>query len=96
MTLPYSGRSAISRLTSRRAAEAAEPKSGTIRLNVLDAIRASGLSGLTDSQIQRALGLDGSTERPRRIELQRANWITSGPARRTQSGRMAVTWIAIK
>ena len=96
MTLPYIGRLTSTRRTSRLASEAAEPKSGTIRLEVLECIRNSGDSGLTDSQIQRQLGLDGSTQRPRRVELVNSAFIVAGPPRRTVSGRRAVTWKAIR
>lgn len=49
--------------------------------------------GLTDQELQDALGLDGSTERPRRQELERSGAIVdSGTTRRTRSGAMAIVW----
>jgi hypothetical protein len=51
-------------------------------------------NGATDEEIQRALNMSGSTERPRRRELQVAGRvIDSGLVRTTASGRRAVVWV---
>lgn len=79
--------------TSLEAAQAILPKAGTLRRKVLDYIAAQA-DGATDQEIQQALGMDPSTERPRRVELQRAGLVCdSGKTRRTASGRNAVVWI---
>lgn len=48
----------------------------------------------TDEQIQDALGLEGSTERPRRVELARAGLIKKSGVAQTRSGRRACLWAA--
>jgi len=64
----------------------------TLREQVYRCIRDSG-DGMTDDDIQAALGLDGSTERPRRVELLHLHRIVDSGARRaTRSGRQAVVW----
>lgn len=50
---------------------------------------------MTDAEIQDALGLDGSTQRPRRRELEQAGLVfDSGERRATHTGRAAVVWRA--
>lgn len=62
------------------------------RGRVLAAISAS-TDGLTDEQIQQQLGMNPSTERPRRIELVDMGEIhDTGRTRETLSGRSAVVW----
>lgn len=49
--------------------------------------------GLTDEEIQEALRMNPSTERPRRIELVELLLVRdSGLRRKTRSGRSAVVW----
>lgn len=49
--------------------------------------------GRTDEEMQTVLGLPGSTQRPRRIELVRmGKVIDSGLTRKTASGRQATIW----
>jgi len=80
--------------TSVAASRSIEPVAGTARANVLAAIRSSVL-GLTDEQIQDALAMPASTERPRRVELVELKLVKdSGRTARTRSGRSAVVWIA--
>lgn len=86
---------------TRRAAAAPSEARDTQRAHVLDAIRAAGPSGLTDEEIQTTLGLDGSSERPRRYELWKAGRIrvrvdATGQTitRLTRTHRRAVVWIA--
>lgn len=50
------------------------------------------LGGATDEEMQMALGMNPSTQRPRRIELARAGLVVKDGTRRTASGRMAVIW----
>lgn len=50
-------------------------------------------SGLTDEEIQEALQMNANTERPRRVELQRAGLVfDSGTVRPTSTGQDAVVW----
>lgn len=84
--------------TSKAAAEAIEPKIGSLRRQVLDYLRHCGVSGATDDEMQLpkelgGLDMDPSTQRPRRIELVNTGWVRdSGKRRKTRSGRLAVVW----
>jgi hypothetical protein len=81
--------------TSRAAATAIVPIAAKQRQAVLDALRASW-DGLTDEQIGEAVGIGGSSSRPRRIELVKAGLvIDSGRTRPTRAGRQAVIWEAV-
>jgi hypothetical protein len=42
--------------------------------------------------MQLALGMNPSTQRPRRIELERRGLVVKDGTRKTSSGRMAVVW----
>ena len=90
-TLPYQRHSD----TSKTAAGRAKPDSATLRKRVLNLLRATP-RGLTDEEIAEALGMNPSTQRPRRIELVTALMVRdSGVTRPTKSGRAAVVWEAI-
>jgi hypothetical protein len=81
--------------TSRAAAAAILPHAGTERSRVLAYIRGHGTIGATDDECQVMLGMNPSTQRPRRIELWTQGWIKdSGFKRATRSGRKAVVWVA--
>lgn len=83
------------RETSRAAAQAILPKTGTLRRKVYDFIAWNRAFGATDGEIQAALDMAGSTERPRRKELEEAGWIRdSGRTRKTGSNRDAIVWVA--
>jgi hypothetical protein len=83
--------------TSREAAELIEPDAATLRGQVLAHIRGCGDKGATDDEVQVALGMNPSTERPRRIELWRADLVRRTEATRpTRSGRSASVWVAEK
>lgn len=89
-TLPYQPHSE----TSKAAAVAMLPKAGGDRERVLSVIKSHG--PLTDEQIQDALGMNPSTERPRRIELFKAGLITKDPVKgTTKSNRKADRWRAV-
>jgi predicted transcriptional regulator len=91
VTLPYQPHSD----TSERAAMAARPKAPTARTRVRKCLQNAGRRGLTDAEIQQALGMGESTERPRRVELvERKLVLDSGRTRLTPSGRSAVVWVA--
>lgn len=60
-------------------------------------IEDSGHFGATDEEIQLALGMNPSTQRPRRVELVEDLLVVrdSGRRRKTTSGRSAVVWEVI-
>ena len=83
--------------TSEAAAHAIRPSASTLREQVLAAIRASGLRGLTDAEGEALTGIDGSTYRPRRVSLHEDGLIIDlGERRKTESGRSSVVWYATK
>lgn len=78
--------------TSREAAAKIEPSRHTLRRRVYDFIKQRG--GATDEEIQDALGMNPSTQRPRRIELVESALIRdSGTTRKTKANRRAVVWV---
>ncbi len=81
--------------TSREAAEAIEPKVNKLQGQVMTFIHSTSLLGATDQEIQDALGMSGSTERPRRRELEiMGRIVNSGATRKQANGRNATVWIA--
>jgi predicted ArsR family transcriptional regulator len=71
--------------TSAAAAAAAAPNAGTVRARIFAWLVAHGPA--TDQQIQAALGLDPSTERPRRGELERDGYVFSTGRTYTPPGK---------
>jgi len=51
-----------------------------------------GATGATDEEMQTELGMNPSTQRPRRVELARKGLVVESGTRRTTSGRMAGIW----
>jgi len=83
------------RVTSHAAGVAMLPHIGTLQRKVLGYLVARGEVGGTDGEIQRDLGIRGSTERPRRKELEEGGFVQdSGRVRQTAAGRAAVVWTA--
>lgn len=81
--------------TSMAAAVAAVPAAKTQRHAVWTALLAAG--PMTDEQIQHALSMNPSTERPRRVELVRSGLVRdSGQRAKTSSGRLATVWVAVR
>lgn len=80
--------------TSKAAARSMrKPKTASLRDQVMAFIRIRG--GATDEEIQIALDMPASTQRPRRVELMQAGLVRdSGEVRNTKSGRKAVVWKA--
>lgn len=79
--------------TQRLTALIAYPRTGTARRGVLEYLVSRGEFGATDEEIQDALAMNPSTERPRRVELVEGGWVHDGGARRlTSSGSPAVVW----
>ena len=81
--------------TSRAAAVSIAPAAPTLRAQVLAYIEQHP-SGLTDEEVQLGLEMNPSTQRPRRIELQRAGLIAPSGTRKTTSGRKATVWQAVR
>jgi len=79
--------------TSRQSA--VEIKAPAVNLRALVYGEIINTGGATDQEIQQALNLDPSTQRPRRVELVHMGQVRdSGRKRKTVSGRMAVVWVA--
>ncbi len=79
--------------TSYAAAVAKRPTAPAQRQQVYATLVASG--PLTAEQICEHLGLDGSSVRPRLIELRnQGDVLDTGQRRRTRAGRFAVVWAA--
>ena len=67
---------------------------GRLQAKVLDYIRACGLHGATDDEIQFALDLGAQTQTPRRYELAERKFIKkNGRQRLTRKGRFADVWV---
>jgi predicted ArsR family transcriptional regulator len=78
--------------TSHQAAKAIEPDVGTIRADVLNAIRNVDF-GLTADQCAEILNLSPLTVRPRFTELSQAGLIIATTEKRlNRSGRRAQVW----
>ena len=82
-------------ITSAKAADSLGPATlNALQRQVLELLAATP-DGLTDEEQQRLLGMNPSTQRPRRIELARRGLVVEAGTRRTESGRMATVWKAI-
>ena len=77
--------------TSAAAADSLTAKSLTrMHLQVLHYLEQHGPA--TDVEMQAALGMNPSTQRPRRIELVRRGLVVEAGEKRTRSGRRATAW----
>lgn len=89
-TLPYQTHSPTS-----FAAAQAKTDAATQRAEVLAWFRVRGEHGATDEECQMAMGLAGSSQRPRRVELvNRGLLVDTGTTRKTMAGRTAAVWRA--
>lgn len=80
--------------TSIAAAEAIKPRVEIYRERILAEIKRSGALGRTDGELQEQLAMNGSTQRPRRIELVDDGLVKdSGRTRKSASGRTCVVWV---
>jgi len=78
-------------ITSAAAADSLDATTlNAMQRRVLEYIEEHGPS--TDEEIATGIGMNPSTERPRRIELARRGLIVEDGTRRTTSGRMACVW----
>lgn len=90
-TAPYQRHSETSKAAAREIIE----KLGKLEREVYDALKARGLRGATDQQLQYITGLKESTQRPRRVRLVELGLVyDSGERRQTHSGRSATVWCA--
>lgn len=80
--------------TSREAATAIEPHLGPLQAKLMQHLDSAGASGATDQEMQAALKMDPSTQRPRRIELARRGLIVQSGHRKTKANRRAVVWLS--
>ena len=81
--------------TSRAAAIAALPHSGSIRHRVYEFILGRGLEGATDQEIAKSLNLSGDTVRPTRKTLEQDLFvIDSGTTRNNHNGNACIVWRA--
>jgi hypothetical protein len=79
-------------VTSAAAADSLTPGTlNAMQRRVLELLQVTP-DGLTDEEMQRRLGMNPSTQRPRRIELARRGMVVEAGTRRTASGRMATVW----
>lgn len=81
--------------TSLAAAVSIAPATPTLRAQVLAYIQKHP-EGLTDEEIQVGLGMNPSTQRPRRIELVKSGRLREAGSRKTMSGRKATVWQAVR
>ena len=83
--------------TSEAAARSMARPAPPQRERVLDLIRRAGPRGVTDAEGERALGMRTASYTARRNELVgRGVVVDSGRRRRTESGRSAAVWVAVK
>jgi transcription initiation factor IIE alpha subunit len=79
--------------TSLDARAKIEPKIGTLRRRVYEAILLKGLSGMTDYEIEKQLNLEGNTVRPIRGSLVDIGLvIDSGTTRPNAKGNQCIVW----
>lgn len=80
--------------TSAEAAGQIKECAATLRGKLLRRLQATP-QGLTDEQMQILCRMEGSTQRPRRRELEQMGLVYKTiTTRRTTSGRLAVVWKA--
>lgn len=87
-------------VTSEAAGESVVQHLTGLRLKVYEyltqPIVKGTFGGLTDEQLQDGLGMNPSTQRPRRIELVAMGFVRdSGEVRKTRSGSKAVVWVPV-
>ena len=80
--------------TSKEAAKSISVSLSRLQARVLDLL-AGQPQGLTDEQQQHILGMNPSTQRPRRIELLKKGLIRQAGERKTRSGRKAAVWVIV-
>jgi transcription initiation factor IIE alpha subunit len=79
-------------ITSAQAADSLGPQTLNAMQRRVLAVLEANPQGLTDEEMQTRLGMNPSTQRPRRIELARRGLVVTCGTRRTASGRNADVW----
>lgn len=80
--------------TSRTAAISMRNHTTYIRERIYEYIASRHRIGATADEIQSHLEIDGSTVRPRLVEMRKLGQVRdSGETRKTRSGRSAVIWV---
>jgi transcription initiation factor IIE alpha subunit len=79
--------------TSIKSYKAIKTVAATKREEVYSALQKHG--PMTDEQIQEVTGMNPSTERPRRIELEEARRVVAAGVGHTKAGRKAFIWKAL-
>jgi hypothetical protein len=81
--------------TEIQASDVARETSGTKRLRVYQIFVIANELGVTDPELQELLGMDGNTERPRRIELVERGYVEDSGRRRLHptTGNLCIVWI---
>jgi hypothetical protein len=91
--IPTSGLTEESLSKSFEGAQKIAPHADSIREQVFEAIKAAGEEGITDRELQQALGLKGDTQRPRRWEL----WIAGRvKAKRDENGNVIYKKVGVR
>jgi hypothetical protein len=82
--------------TSEDAARKMRQAAPRMRKLVWEDLLRCGARGSTDEEAQRRLLMDGSTQRPRRIELWHKGMVIKTARRRAgSSGKLAVVWAVV-
>jgi len=81
-----------SAMSAEAAASLTPETMNALQRRVLDFIASRGEEGATDEECQRELGMNPSTQRPRRGELANAGLIVESGTRLTSSRRRATVW----
>jgi hypothetical protein len=81
--------------TEIQASDVARETSGTNRLRVYQICVIANELGATDPELQELLGMNGNTERPRRIELVERGYVEDSGRRRLHptTGNPCIVWI---
>lgn len=85
-SLPF----AVSSATSYEAAVYMASHAGGLRAKLLGWLLVNGPA--TDREMQQGLLMDGSTQRPRRLELERDGWVVAVDEVTQPNGRRATRW----
>ncbi len=89
-------RARAERRTSRAAASSVEPRTGSQRRRILDAVgqvARSPVTGLTDVELGAATGIRPNSLRPRRKELVDGGWLEDSGKTRTHHGNEHIVWV---
>ena len=81
--------------TSIKAKKKIQPKIGSITWAVFDLIKAGGIFGATDQELEAQMCMDGNTIRPTRGALVKTGIVKdSGQRRQNARGNECIVWVA--